>query len=136
MFSKPAPIPTLQLQKTVAYLKSIGADQFSNDIELLDTATEALKMPFTLVVERDREIRKLANLICKAAVGDVTTVIIPDFSHLGFYHSDWPSVLGDLVSFKDCGVRLISVGDLYDSEKDSIRQAITIVCEKMKDKAA
>ncbi len=136
MFSKPAPVPTLQLQKTVAYLKSSGSDQFSNDIELLDTATEALKAPFTLLVERDREVRKLANLICKAAVGDVTTIIIPDFSHLGFYHSDWPSILGDLVSLKDSGVRLISVGDLYDSEKDSIRQAITIVCEKMKEKAA
>ncbi len=136
MFSKPALIPALQLQKTVAYLKSIGGDQFSNDIEILDTATDALKMPFTLLVERDREVRKLANLICKAAVGDVTTIIIPDFSHLGFYHSDWPSILGDLVSFKECGVRLISVGDGYDSEKDSIRQAITIVCEKMKEKAA
>ena len=136
MFSKPAKVPTPQLQKTVAYLKSIGGDQFSNDIEILDTATDALKMPFTLLVERDREVRKLANLICKAAVGDVTTIIIPDFSHLGFYHSDWPSILGDLVSFKECGVRLISVGDGYDSEKDSIRQAITIVCEKMKEKAA
>ena len=129
--------PRLTFLPIVAYMKNSPGQQFDRDVLVLDKALAQFGTSFSLVVERDNETGKLADLLGATIMKKVTTVVIPDFSHLGFYRADWSSALGDLFTLKESRVHLISVRDGFDSKKDSARDAIAIICENIKaDEAA
>lgn len=136
MFFKTLPFLGPSFNPVIAYLKKSNQNQFDRDIALLDVARSQFQESFSLVVEKEDETKKLADILSGASLGNALVIIVPDFSHLGFWLNHWESAMGDLFCLMNSGVRLISVRDGFDSKNDSARDAIDIICEKMKNQKA
>lgn len=135
MFFKSVPSPAVTLKPIVCYMKSSEGKQFDRDLALLDTARAQFQSPFSLVIERDGS-EKLGDLLRVLHREQVSTVIIPDFSHLGFSPGDLSSSIADLFTLLMSGVCLISVRDGFDSRKESYRDAVDMLLKNVKELAA
>ena len=136
--STPAPIPkpAPEFQPIVAYMKGSNGKDFDRDMKLLESALKQFQMPYSLVIDQEGSCEKLDKLFLETRTGKVKTLVIPDFSHLGGERSHWSSVLGDLFVFSSIDLKLVSVRDGYDSKKDDVRSAISIICQKIKNQGA
>jgi|GEM_PF-3523410 len=132
----PAPKPSPEFQPIVAYLKASNGKDFDRDLKLLESALQQFKTPYSLVIEQEGSCEKMDKLFLETRMARVKTLIVPDFSHLGADRSHWSSVLGDLFVFSSIDLKLVSVRDGYDSKKDDVRSAISIICQKIKNQNA
>ena len=135
MFFKSKPSPAVTLRPVVCYMKSSEGKQFDRDVALLDAARAQFPFSFTLSIERESS-NKLGEILSAAVRDEISTVIIQDFSHLGFSKGDLSSALGDLFAFYYCKVRLISVRDGFDSKEDGMRTAVNMLLDKLTEPAA
>ncbi len=132
----PAPKPASEFQPIVAYMKGSNGKDFDRDMKLLESALKQFQLPYSLVIDQEGSCEKLDKLFLETRTARVKTLVIPDFSHLGGERSHWSSVLGDLFVFSSIDLKLVSVRDGYDSKKDDVRSAISIICQKIKNQGA
>jgi hypothetical protein len=135
MFFKFKSSPDITRQPVVCYMKNEGGKQFDRDLAVLDAARAQFTNKFILRTENNGSAT-LGAILGFADKGWVSVVIIPDFSHLGFSKGDLSSALADLFSLLLSGVHLISVRDGFDSKRETHRDAVDMLIERMKEQAA
>ena len=120
------------LPPTVGYMKNREFEAMEQDSLLLKGTLAGFADESKILIDLldPRWGEKYVSIVVEAKYGKVKTVVIPDFSHLGF-DDCWESIIMDVAELSAFGVRLISIRDQFDSAKQGYFSAIAMLAKRV-----